>query len=363
MPLALRDTLLSVRDLLAHGRPVRAAGPGAARRGLLGAGPDAAAQVVLATGSEQGAYAEFGKRYAALLQQHGIRVELRGTQGAAENLRPAARPELGRRPRLRAGRRRRRSARHRNRRRADEDLVSLGSLFYEPVWLFYREDAARRLLKSDTLLAVHSVAGLAREHRRTRQRRAEPDAAAARGQPHRPCTLTAAAAAADAGGDGAAGRRDRRARVRFGARIADGADAAADAGHQAVRLRAGRGLFAPLRLHEPGDPAARRGRSGARHAPQRRALGGAHRHAGGARDLHPALVQLFVQAASSIHGRPAGSSARASFRAPRNTELPLAQEAERFYRNGPPFCSATCRSGWPTSSTGCGWCCCRSWPS
>ena len=39
----------------------------------------------MATGSEQGAYAEFGKRYATELARYGIKVELRTTAGAAEN--------------------------------------------------------------------------------------------------------------------------------------------------------------------------------------------------------------------------------------------------------------------------------------
>ena len=61
-------------------------------------------KVVLATGVEQGAYAAFGKRYAAMLKEHGIDVELRATQGTAENLALLARRELGRRSRVRARR-------------------------------------------------------------------------------------------------------------------------------------------------------------------------------------------------------------------------------------------------------------------
>ena len=48
--------------------------------------PNPPRRVVLATGVAQGAYAEFGHRYAERLKQHGITVELRSTQGAAENL-------------------------------------------------------------------------------------------------------------------------------------------------------------------------------------------------------------------------------------------------------------------------------------
>ena len=48
--------------------------------------PQPPRRVVLATGIPQGAYAEFGGRYKNLLARHGITVELRPTQGAAENL-------------------------------------------------------------------------------------------------------------------------------------------------------------------------------------------------------------------------------------------------------------------------------------
>jgi hypothetical protein len=54
-------------------------------------------------------------------------------------------------------------------------------------------------------------------------------------------------------------------------------------------------------------------------------------------NTHPALLQLFVQAASRIHGG-AGWIARAGqFPSPQGTEFPLAAEAERYYRNGPPL--------------------------
>ena len=43
-------------------------------------------RVTMATGVAQGAYSEFGQRYAQRLKRHGIQVELRNTQGAAENL-------------------------------------------------------------------------------------------------------------------------------------------------------------------------------------------------------------------------------------------------------------------------------------
>jgi hypothetical protein len=63
MPRVIRDTLVSVRELLITG------GPFIALAVVLLAGayyflkPTPPKRVVLATGSEQGAYAAFGKRY------------------------------------------------------------------------------------------------------------------------------------------------------------------------------------------------------------------------------------------------------------------------------------------------------------
>jgi hypothetical protein len=52
---------------------------------------------------------------------------------------------------------------------------------------------------------------------------------------------------------------------------------------------------------------------------------------------HPALMQLFVQAAHKIHGEPGWLSRAGQFPSAQNIELPLAREAERFYRGGPPL--------------------------
>jgi hypothetical protein len=54
-------------------------------------------------------------------------------------------------------------------------------------------------------------------------------------------------------------------------------------------------------------------------------------------DTHPALLQLFVQAAHDIHGGTGWLAQAGQFPSPQNTELPLAKEAERYYRNGAPL--------------------------
>jgi hypothetical protein len=52
---------------------------------------------------------------------------------------------------------------------------------------------------------------------------------------------------------------------------------------------------------------------------------------------HPALIQLFVQAAQQVHGGAGWFQKKGDFPNPRNTERPLAREAQRFYTSGPPL--------------------------
>jgi TRAP transporter TAXI family solute receptor len=151
MPHNIRYTLLSLRDLLAS------IGPFALLTLLLLAlaywwlDPNPPKRVVLATGPAQSAYDEFGKRYAQALSRYGIAVELLPSQGSSANL------EL-----LRTG-------------KADlgfvqggsadigyddeEAITSLGSLFVEPLWLFYREDSAQRLKQSPTIHSLSDLVG------------------------------------------------------------------------------------------------------------------------------------------------------------------------------------------------------------
>jgi hypothetical protein len=54
-------------------------------------------------------------------------------------------------------------------------------------------------------------------------------------------------------------------------------------------------------------------------------------------DTHPALQQLFVQAAVRIHSRPGWLARAGTFPNSGNAEFPLAKDAERYYRAGPPL--------------------------
>ncbi len=93
--------------------------------------PEPPRTVRLATGPEGSTYALFGKRYAEQLKTQGIAVDLITTAGSAENL------QLLREGGADAG-----FVRGGTDEFSDEDnaaLLSLGSLFYEPLWVFYRQ--------------------------------------------------------------------------------------------------------------------------------------------------------------------------------------------------------------------------------
>ncbi len=108
--------------------------------------------MTLATGPAQSAYAEFGKRYHKALAANGIEVVLLPSEGSSDNLQLLlrGRADLGF---VQGG-----SA---DIAEGDENAIeSLGSLFVEPVWLFYRESAARGVTKTATLTSLSQLQGM-----------------------------------------------------------------------------------------------------------------------------------------------------------------------------------------------------------
>jgi hypothetical protein len=53
--------------------------------------------------------------------------------------------------------------------------------------------------------------------------------------------------------------------------------------------------------------------------------------------LHPALIDLFVQSASRIHGGAGWFRKRGEFPNASYTEIPVASDAEKYYKSGPPL--------------------------
>src|SRR3990167_2887725 len=226
----IRYTLLSLRDLAVSIGPFALLTLALLALTYWWLDPNPPKRVVLATGPAQSAYDEFGKRYATALARYGITVELLPSEGSSANL------EL-----LRAG-------------KADigfvqggsadigyddeESIVSLGSLFVEPLWLFYREDAAQRLKKSPTIANLSELQG---------------------------------------------------GRVNVGT-----------PGSGVPRLPSTTSLLAGAKTH-------------------------------------PAILQLFAQTATDLHGGGGWFSRAREYPSLEHSEVPLSPEAVRAIRNGPPF--------------------------
>ena len=135
---ALKNTLLSLRDLLISAGPVALLAIALLVLAYWWLDPNPPKKVTLATGPAQSAYEEFGKRYQQALKRYGIEVVLVPSEGSPANLRllRAGKADLGF---VQGGG---------SDRNASEDasaMVSLGSLFLEPVWIFYRDAVAKKL--------------------------------------------------------------------------------------------------------------------------------------------------------------------------------------------------------------------------
>jgi TRAP transporter TAXI family solute receptor len=127
----LKFTQFSVRDLFVAAAPTVALIVGVCLLAYWLVDPAPPRTVRLATGQENSAYEEFGKKYAAALAKHGVKVTLVPSAGSGENLR-----------RLRAGEvdiAFVQSGSTNEEVAEREGLTSLGSLFVEPLWLFLRE--------------------------------------------------------------------------------------------------------------------------------------------------------------------------------------------------------------------------------
>ena len=336
MPQALRHTLLSVRDLLVTVGPFILIAMLLLALAYKVLDPTPPTRVVLATGSEQGAYAQFGKRYASRLKAYGIDVELRYTEGAAQNLALLRDPNSGVDIAFVQGGADEQLNAHGEDAEAD-GLSSLGSLFYEPVWLFYREDSAQRLLKGEALTSLTQLVGW--------KLNIGPPGS---GVPNLMKKLL------DANGVPTTGITllDQGQTSAVMGVLAGDSDAL-------VFASAPESLMVQMLLQTPGIKLFNFAQAEAysRRFPFMSPVVLPRGVVDLARDIppvdvklvaptatlvardtvHPALVQLFVQAARQIHGEAGWFQKKGEFPSTANTERPLAKEADRFYRNGTPL--------------------------
>src|SRR5437773_1984450 len=93
-------------------------------------GPAPPRRIVLATGVESGMYHRYARRYIEILQRSGVKVEERMTAGAGENFELLRNPKFGVDVAFMQG--------GVAPTPQPDGIVMLASVYYEPLWIFYR---------------------------------------------------------------------------------------------------------------------------------------------------------------------------------------------------------------------------------
>ena len=330
MPRAISYTLVSIRDLLLAAGPFALLALVLLVLAYLWLDPTPPKHVTLATGPAQSAYDEFGKRYKKALAANGIEVRLLPSEGSSANLRllREGKADLGF---VQGGSAERDTA------GGEDAIVSLGSLFVEPIWLFYREDAAKKIEPTGTLSSLPQLAGMrlnvgtpgsgvpALVARLIEANNIAPDAIRVSALEQTPATVAFLSGELDA----------------------------------LVFASAPESLMVQMLLRTPGVKLMDFGQSEAysrrfpfltpvvlprgvvdlaSDVPRQNVRLVATTTSMLAREgTHPALLQLFVQAAREFHGPPGWFNRAGAFPTTEHSEYPVSGEAERAIRSGTPF--------------------------
>jgi TRAP-type uncharacterized transport system substrate-binding protein len=311
--------------------------------------------IVLAAGLKGSAYDEFAQKYRAVLARHHIDVQIRPSAGSMQNLHglAATRPD--------AAIAFIQSGTSNDEAPARSNLVSLGSLFVEPVWVFYREAAVEKV-RPDASPASR------------RPPTSDLDAQGAKAVGTVPVITEIdelRGLSVNVGPLGSGGPRLMRQLLtanevdqkEVGLTYLDDGPAAEqllDGRLDAVMLvTAPEAALVQMLLRRPGirllafaqaEAYSRRFPflkhvvlprgivSLARNIPDRDIDLIAPTATLVARsDTHPAIIELLVEAAEEIHGGPSWFGQAGEFPNDRYTEVAISPVAEHFYKNGPPF--------------------------
>ncbi len=323
MPKIFKFTTFSLRDLLVTIGPMAILIAAACYFAYKLVNPFPPSHVTISTGQEGSAYAEFGKQYAASLARFGIETTLKSSQGSLDNLRllkdensdiDIAFVQSGSTEQEEAEK---------------SGLVSIGSLFTEPIWLFYRENVHLKHLSQLKGMKVNA-------------------GPAGSGVPKLFNTLLSANDVAPES-------------VRLGALEDTPATVALVEGRidALVFSSAPNGLLIQMLLRTPGiklfdfsqsEAYARRfpylshvvlprgivdlGRD---LPPKNYHLIAPTATLVARENLHPALINLFAQAAVKIHGGAGWFRKQGEFPNAAYTEIPVTPDAAKFYRDGAPL--------------------------
>lgn len=315
--------LLSWRDLLFVALPsllLVAAAFWLAAQFIKPAPPD---RLIISTGGESGAYQRFAARYKDVLARYGITLVAKASAGSMENIERLRNPDYEidaafvQGGTARAG--------------ENDELVSLGDIYYEPLWIFYRAAALRA---SDNVLELKGKrlavggAGSGTHH-------LAMELLAANGIDARNTRLI------EEGGLGLIERLQKNEVDAVfvvgptqsslvwtllytpGVRLMSLAHAEAYTRRfpYLARLVLPRGAI-DLTLDIP---------------PHDTQLVSPMAGLVVREDTHPALIDLLMQAASEVHGAPGVFQKPGEFPRAGHSEFPLSKEAERYYKSGKTF--------------------------
>ncbi len=285
--------------------------------------------ITLSTGAADGAYHQYALRYQRILAREGIRLDLDPSSGSVENLARLkddhanvdagfVQGGLGRLSLAPAA--------------AEADatkLYSLGNLAYEGVWVFYR--GKREFTRLTELAAARIAVG----PEGSGTRKVALDLLAAHGVDAKSAQLSplTGSAAIDAL---KAGQLDAMFLIAAPeAPVVQELAAARDlrlmsfANAQAITRRFP--YLAPVTLAQGVFDLK------ADLPPKDVQLLAARTSMVVREDLHPALVYLLLEAAAEIHSAPGILNSAGEFPSPLATDFPLSEEAQRYYKSGPPL--------------------------
>ena len=280
-------------------------------------------QLVVSTGGEGGAYQRFAASYKDVLARYGITLVEKPSAGSIENLERLRNPGLEVDAAFIQG--------GTASRKEEDELVSLGDFYHEPLWIFYREAAVQggdRLLDLKGKRVAIGGAGSGTRH-------LAMELLAANGVDASNTQLI------EAGGLGLLGRlRKNEVDAIFavgptqsalvwsllytpGVRLMNltHAEAYTRLFPHLARLVLPRGAIDLARDFPPHDIQMV--------SPMATLLV--------REDTHPALIGLLMQAASEVHGEPGVFQKPREFPRVGHNEFPLSSEAERYYKSGKPF--------------------------
>ena len=314
-------TQFSFRDLVAATGPTVLVIAALCALAYLLVDPTPPRNVTLGTGQENSAYEELGKRYAASLARQGIKVTLVRSLGSQENLQKLNERKIDI-AFIQSGSTQETDAQRKG-------LVSLGSLFTEPVWLFMRDASKVTQLTALKGLKINlgpEGTGVPQLFKQVLALNGvEPAELTIGTLENTPATVELLE-----------GRID-------GLVFSSGPDS----------------LMVQMLLQTPGITLVNFSQAEAytrrlpfmSHVVLPRGIVDVGRDIPAqdfhliaptatlvARaDLHPALVDLFVQSASEIHGGTGWFQTQGQLPSARYTEIPVAREAAKFYKDGAPL--------------------------